>query len=342
MFGCLAILYQFQRALGPELLAVTSVGGPGSPLAAACLALGFYFFHAVIPVGLTVVYPKWSTGWPPFSQAVSFLVLAAILAWSWVRRRSWGRGPLCALGYFVAMLTPVMGFVKMAYFLHSPVADHFEYLAAIGVVALGAGAGACWAGRNARARPLLVVCAELAVGALFAGSWSHEADFRNEETLWQQTMARNPNAWAAYAGLGVASYDRGAYAQAATCLARACELEPENPLVRNDLGSALAALGRRDEAVVQYTKAMKLCENPVIRYNLVQTLLDLGRYDEALEQGRLAVRQYPKNASMHNLLAEACLKMARPGEAVSEARKALELDPSLSRARKTLAEGLKD
>jgi tetratricopeptide (TPR) repeat protein len=239
------------------------------------------------------------------------------------------------------MLAPVLGFVKMSYLWHSPVADHFQYLALIGVVALGAGAGAGVARRFPPVRPLLVVVAEVTAALFLALSWSHERVFHDEETLWQETLANNPDAWAAYAGLGVRYYQQGAWSQAAKFFSRALALEPRHPLLRNDYGSALAALGHHDEAAAQYRLALGVMDHPLIRQNLVQVLLDLGRYDEALEQARLAVQAFPGEAPLHNLLGEACLKRGRAGEAAAEARRALELDPKLSEARKTLAEALK-
>jgi tetratricopeptide (TPR) repeat protein len=240
------------------------------------------------------------------------------------------------------MLVPVLGFVKMSYQWHSPVADHFEYLALIGVVALGAGAGADLARRLPPARTPLVVLAELTAVTFFAMSWSHERVFKDEATLWQETLARNPQAWAAYAGLGVEYYQRGAFTQAALCFLRALEIEPQHPLLRNDYGSALAALGRREEAIEQYKLALKVLDHPLLRQNLVQVLLDLGRYDEALAQARLAVGVFPREAALHGLLAEACMKRARPGEAAAEARLALRIDPDQPKAREVLAEALKN
>jgi tetratricopeptide (TPR) repeat protein len=239
------------------------------------------------------------------------------------------------------MLAPVLGFIKMSYVWHSPVADHFEYLAVIGVTALGAGAGATLAARRPRLRPLLIAVAELTVLVFLAVCWSHERVFRDEETLWQETLASNPQAWAAYAGLGVEYYQHGDAARAASCFSRALEIEPLQPLLRNDYGSALAALGRRGDAAEQYKLALSVLDHPLLRQNLVRDLLDVGRYDEALEQGRRAVAAFPGEAALHGLLAEALLRRDDPSGAAAEARVAIRLDPGQARARQILAEALK-
>jgi tetratricopeptide (TPR) repeat protein len=340
-FGFVTIAFQYHRALGPGMLALTSPGGWGVRVAAAGLDLGFYAFHAVAPIGLLVVYPKWSHGWAAAWPAAWGVALAGMLGASWLHRRTWGRGPLCALGYFVAMLLPVLGFLKMSYVWHSPVADHFEHLALVGMVALGAGLYESAARREPSVRPLLVVLAEVTVVVFLAACWSHERVFRDEDTLWQETLAGNPQAWAAYAGLGVEYYQHGDAERAASCFSRALEIEPMQPLLRNDYGSALAALGRRGDAAEQYRMALKVLDHPLLRQNLVQDLLDLGRYDEALEQARLAVAAFPGEAALHGLLGEACLRRDLPAEAASEARIAIGLDPGQSKGRQVLAEALK-
>ena len=58
----------------------------------------------------------------------------------WRFRQRIGRAPLAALGCFVVGLAPVLGFFDVYYFRYSYVADHFQYLAGIGLIALMAAA----------------------------------------------------------------------------------------------------------------------------------------------------------------------------------------------------------
>ena len=58
------------------------------------------------------------------------LALVFILVF-WARRV---RGPLAAFLFFAGTLFPVLGFVNVYPFLFSFVADHFQYLASIGVI----------------------------------------------------------------------------------------------------------------------------------------------------------------------------------------------------------------
>ena len=50
-------------------------------------------------------------------------------------RRRW-RGPLAALLFFAGTLFPVLGFFNVYPFRYSFVADHFQYLASLGMITL--------------------------------------------------------------------------------------------------------------------------------------------------------------------------------------------------------------
>jgi len=79
------------------------------------------------------MYPRWSVdahaAWQYAFPAAAVAVLAALVA---LRRRS--RGPLAAALLFLGTLFPALGFINVYPFVFSFVADHFQYLAAAGLV----------------------------------------------------------------------------------------------------------------------------------------------------------------------------------------------------------------
>src|SRR5207245_2657396 len=114
------------------------------------------------------------------------------------------------------------------------VADHFQYLASAGPIALFAAATTTWAdrlahmaaGKRARSRPLAIAAAGAAAGAatwsdrlrpfsarallcasalvpalLGALTWHQCHIYKDAETLWRDTLARNPGAWMAHSNL---------------------------------------------------------------------------------------------------------------------------------------------
>ena len=100
----------------------------------------FYLGKLVWPHPLVFIYPRWHID---ASQPLAYLPLiaaGAVAVVLWRRRDRWGRAPLFAFAYFAVSLFPVLGFFKVYFFRFSFVADHFQYLASMGPLAL-AGAG---------------------------------------------------------------------------------------------------------------------------------------------------------------------------------------------------------
>ena len=98
-------------------------------------AIWFYLGKLFLPVNLAFSYTKWTidpADWTQWAYVVGVVALAGVL-WR-VRDRS--RGPLAALLFFVGTLFPALGFVNVFPFRYSYVADHFQYLASLGVIAL--------------------------------------------------------------------------------------------------------------------------------------------------------------------------------------------------------------
>jgi hypothetical protein len=166
-------------------------------------AVWFYLEKTFLPVDLTLIYPRWemdpraAVSWLP---AVVFAGLLFIL-WRW--RKSWGRPFLFALGYFTLALSPALGMVNLAFFSNSRVADHFQYVALPGILALVA---AVARGRR-RAAPALAAGMAAAVLAVLA--CRHERVFASERTLWEDNFEKNTNSWKVCMNLSVALLDEG-------------------------------------------------------------------------------------------------------------------------------------
>ena len=115
----------------------------------AARALWFYAAKLLWPADLAVIYPHWEVhagdvvGWVAFAGAVA---LAGAL---WAARHRLGRGPVAGAAFFAVTLSPVLGFVDYGYMQFSFVADRFQYLAGLGVLAVVLGGAAHGAGRLA-------------------------------------------------------------------------------------------------------------------------------------------------------------------------------------------------
>jgi len=144
LLGLVTVWFQYHRAIGSDIVRADSLG---MRLAGAGWAVWFYLYKALWPLNLSFVYPRWEidASKPTFISAGvadcggfgRVLALPAAL----------GRPVLFALGCFVVMLLPVLGFANIYFMRYSLVADHWQYFSILGPIAL-AGAGLTIAGKR--------------------------------------------------------------------------------------------------------------------------------------------------------------------------------------------------
>ena len=293
-------------------------------------ALWFYLAKLVWPADLTFIYPKWHIDQTDPWQYVYPVGAMAVFAALWALR-SRTRAPLAALLFFAGTLFPALGFLNVYPFRYSFVADHFQYLASVGIIAFAA-AGAtrlldrqrlAWA-----ATPLLVAVSV----PLATLTWNQCHDYTDAETLYRATLRRNPAATMAYINLGILLLERPQprAEEARAYLARAVQLEPANAEAQVNLGAALHKLGRLDEATDVYREALRLRPADAgANNNLGATLEELGRLDEAAAAYRESLRRAPDSSAAHSNLGRTLLALGRPDEAVVELKEAIRLDPSV-------------
>jgi tetratricopeptide (TPR) repeat protein len=256
-----------------------------------------------------------------FPIVVSAVVLAL---WFW-RARS--RAPLAVALLFIGLLAPALGFVSVYPFLYTFVADHFQYLAAIPMLAAAA-AGATWlADRRNIPHAALIV----AFGSLLGWrTWTYSHQFADDVTLYRATLAENPDCWLCYNNLGVIEQERASpdLAAAAQYFTEAIRLHPTTAKTHNNLGLVLQKQGRWQDARDQYTEAVRLNpKEPQAHVNLATARLSLQDIDGALEEFHAAVRVAPSYAEAHNDLGGALEKLGRIAEAEAAYREAARLSP---------------
>ena len=164
-------------------------------------ATWFYATKLLWPSNLTFIYPRWEIDAGSWAQWLFPLGAAVLVATAWVMRNRIGRGPLVAILFFGGTLVPALGFVNVYPMRFSFVADHFQYLASIGLIALAG---------TALARHRLVERASYALPVLLGVlTWRQAHVYRDLETLWTDTIARNPSAWLAHNNLAKMALLRG-------------------------------------------------------------------------------------------------------------------------------------
>jgi len=322
VLGLIAVWFQSHRAIGPEIVRADTCW---SRLAVAGWAVWFYLYKAVLPLNLIFVYPRWRLDEGNVLSYVPVLMMAAAFLVAWHYRRRWGKSVLLGLGYFVVMLLPVLGFLDIYFMRYSLVADHWQYFAIMGPVALAAAGLSQVLGRLEGRKALLVRaicgCLLLTLGVL---TWRQCGIYANTETLWRKTLARNRESYLAHTGLGAALLRRGQTDEAIAHLQTARELKPDYEIACYDLGHALLRKGQVDDAIVQLQKAVELKPDYVeAQNNLANLFLRKGQHREAIAHYQIALRFRPNGADIANNLA--WLLATSPETSLRDGAQAVEL-----------------
>jgi Flp pilus assembly protein TadD len=308
-------------------------------IATAGDAVWFYLGKLLWPHPLMTLYPRWKIDAGLWFSYLPLLAVMLILFLLWRQRSSWGRPWFLAWTYFLVALLPILGLVPMVFFGYTFVADHFQYLASMGPLALaGAGfarmaeavlPGKKWLPSSLCAGPLLIL------GTL---SWHRAQAYENEGTLWTDTLAKNPVCWPGFNNLGLFLMNQGNVDKAISKFQRALEIRPGYVDAYTNLGTAFFRKGQVDTAMAQFQKALQIDPDSDAAHNgLANTLVQKGRLEEAIAQYEAAVKLNPGNGEAHFNLGLIFLQKGQASDAAVQFQEVLRLNPQDNEARENLA-----
>jgi protein O-mannosyl-transferase len=293
-------------------------------------ALWFYFGKLARPHPLMFIYSRWNL--QP-SLALSYLPLAAALVLGvglWFKRNSWGRPALVACGYFAGVLFPALGFFNIFPFRYSFVADHFQYLAAIGPLALAA-AGITMLSARMKRRNVQYATMGTILAVLAVLTWFQTGIYCDLEVLWRDTLARNPTCWMAHDNLGLYLTEFKKFDEAETHYREAIKIRPNDHIAYYDLGLQAAIRGRLDDAIVNFNKTLELAPSfAMAHYEKANVYAREGNLEEAIRDYQAALKAMPDLVMAHFNLANALARNGNADGAIGEYQRTLELKPDYS------------
>lgn len=315
-------------------LEVTHVGAEGSEfdlslverLLLMCRTSWFYIQKLVVPWPIMFFYPRWEID---ASDPTLWLFAAAtigLFATLFLLRKRLGRGPLAGVLFFAGTILPASGLFNVYPFRFSYVADHFQYLASLGILATIAGLVAAWATRDETPKVLrnaTIVAGALVLATFSAITVSRIPAYFDAGTLWEGTVAQNPSAGGAWLNLGdwkfkEKDYDGAEQAylkaieldfdpdtahlnlalvelkrenveSATRHLERALELDPEEPTAWLSYGNLAFSQGDLDAARERYLRSVAVKSTYLAEFSLGIVAFEQEDYAEAAKRFRLAL-----------------------------------------------------
>ncbi|MCP4572804.1 MAG: tetratricopeptide repeat protein [bacterium] len=303
-------------ALAAAVGAVTFVVGQRGGIVASMseLGLGPRLVNAVVSYAqypLQMVWPVGLYAQVPFRlTAPAGLVIASavfLLAVGWASIRYARRAPYLFFGWwwYVISLLPVSGLAQQG--VHG-MADRYTYVSFIGLFVIVAWGGADLARRLRVPRPAVATLVAVVLVALAWVTHAQVGVWRNNLTLFEHALARNPDNPMAHTFLGLGLEVRDRPVEAAAAYGRAIDLNPDHHVARFQLGRLLAQQGDPAGAVRHYEASLIAYEDAAdVRRDLGNQYFLLGDHERAAAHLERALELEPGNRGAMTNLALACL-----------------------------------
>ncbi len=284
--------------------------------------LWFYPWKLLWPHPLLEIYPRWSLShiatWQWTFPATAFLLPVVLL----LLRRRIGRGPFTAVAFYGITIAPVLGFISFFTMVYTFVADHYQYVACIGLIALateGLWFLACrfWLeNRGGNQKPgtenrKLIVTVVVGSALPLILAWRTNVQSRIYSPpihVWTHVLEYYPNCPAALEHVGAYECNHGDVTTGTPLLLRSFKLSQGNiAVIDSNVGDVYCNLLHQYAAATgYYRRALEV--NPRYPYairQLVQCYARLGRWPQALAELREGLKLFPRSASLHLALANA-------------------------------------
>jgi tetratricopeptide (TPR) repeat protein len=306
-------------------------------LLVASHAIWFYAGKLIWPSKLTFIYPRWNIV-PTDPLAYGWLVAAlGVCAAIYFARRYVGRSIEVAIAFYAVTLSPLLGFIMLFTFRYTFVADHYQYVASIGLIALAAAALTKLSSKWRIGWHTEIASAALLFLVLGGLTWRQTHVYQNPEALWSDTVAKNPACWMAYNNLGTEFLRKGQTDKAIIYFQKSLQINPDHAEAHINLGNALLDKGEVSESIEHYLKALQLRPNLAeAHHNLGCARAQQGKTEEAVRHYQKALEIKPSYPEAHYNLALALVLLGRRDEAAEHLTKALRIKPDYTEAKREL------
>jgi tetratricopeptide (TPR) repeat protein len=180
-----------------------------------------------------------------------------------------------------------------------------------------------------------------AIAALSVGTYQRNKVWASAVALWQDSVSKSARKARPYNNLGVALAAANRIDEALKMYRIALQIRPNYALAHYNLGYTLAKNGRLDEGLFHFKKSLRLDPNHKEVYNdLAVALIMQGRLNEAIDHLQQALHLSPEYAPAHNNMGIALARQNHLTEAIHHYQEALRIDPEYAEAHNNLGYAL--
>lgn len=238
---------------------------------------------------------------------------------------------------FFILLLPSSSFIPVK----DLAVEHRMYLPLICVVLLALLGLRAWlhAGRSPRRRQLFWGIGWVIILLLGILTVQRNQDYHDTIAMWQDVIHKRPENPRAYNNLGGELLVIGRGEEALMHFKKAIFLDPRYPDPYSNVGYYFVFNGRIQESITYFQKAIELDQNNAVAYNnLGAAYSDQGLYRESIPCFHRALELGFKDAGVYHNLGVALAQTGRPHEAIKNIQEALRLNPDMPDARQHLTE----
>lgn len=267
-----------------------------------------YLLKAVCPFHLAPMYPFDPSSLTPGRVFLSATAVAGITTFVLIERQ---RRPYLLVGWFwfLGSLVPMIGIVQVG---RQAMADRYAYLPFIGLFVM-----VCWAIADGAVRlhlPRRWITAVAAICLLVLAVVTHRqiGYWGDNVILWSHALQVTEDNAMAEDNLGGALLAQDKIDDALPHFRMAAKLDPTDPLSRLNLAADEQAHGHLAQSIEHYTEILQIADDLRIRAmvlgNLGYALRELGDSAQARESFRASLKLRPRNARVWLGLGLVCEK----------------------------------
>jgi len=315
------------------VIVITNLYSPGNTeannfslsarLANAPVAFITYLIKTFWPFNLAVFYP-FPVHIPVWQVWGALLLIIAISTFVIIVAK---RQPHLFVGWFWFMITIalVIGIRQIGDF---SMADRYHYLPSVGIGIILAWGMPLLFTKETLSKKILFPAAMVFLAFLSFLTWQQCSHWQNSITVFSHALDVTKNNYLAHNNLGLALFAKGKTDEAIAHYNEVIRLRPFDVIPLQNKAIVYTKLGRYQLAIENYNEAIRLkSDNADAYHSRAVIYYELAQYPKALEDFNETIRLKPDYAEAYNNRSNIYLKLGQPQKALDDINKAVLLKP---------------